>query len=50
MVGIKILTIGYTKDIELAEQIARLTGAKELEVLTSPEVNMLMLSEKEREL
>lgn len=32
MVGIKSLTIGYTKDIESAEQIARLTGAKELEV------------------
>ena len=50
MVGIKSLTIGYTKDIELAEQIVRLTGAKELEVRTSPEGNMLMLNEKEREL
>ncbi len=50
MVGIKTLTIGYTKDIELAEQIAQLTGAKELEVSTSPEGNMLMLNEKEREL
>ena len=49
-VGIKTLTIGYTKDIELAEQIARLTGAKELEVRTSPEGNMLMLNEQEREL
>lgn len=50
MVGIKSLTIGYTGDIKLAEQIARLTGAKELKVRTTPEGNMLMLNEKEREL
>ena len=30
MVGIQTLTIGYTKDIELAEAIARQAGAKEL--------------------
>ena len=30
MIGIKTLTIGYTKDIELAEEIARKAGAKEL--------------------
>lgn len=30
MLGIQTLTIGYTKDIELAEEIARQAGAKEL--------------------
>ena len=50
MVGIKTLTIGYTKDIELAEQIALSTGAKELEIRTCPEGKTLMLNQEEREL
>ena len=40
----KCLTIGYTKDIELAEQVARATGAKELIIETRPEGDTLMLS------
>ena len=30
MLGIQTLTIGYTKDIGLAEEIAKEAGAKEL--------------------
>lgn len=48
MVGIKTLTIGYTKDYELAEKIARATGAKELAVETRPEGDTLMLSAEEQ--
>jgi len=43
MVGIKTLTIGYTKDIELAEKIARATGAKELVIRVCPEGESLRL-------
>lgn len=48
MVGIKVLTIGYTKDIELAENIARATGANELIIETRPEGDTLMLDEDEQ--
>lgn len=48
MVGIKTLAIGYTIDYELAEEIARATGAKELAVETRPEGNTLMLSAEEQ--
>ena len=48
MVGIKTLTIGYTRDIELAEKIARATGAKELLVETRPEGDTLMLNSEEQ--
>lgn len=48
MVGIKSLTIGYTKDIELAEQVARATGAKELIIETRPEGDTLMLNSEEK--
>ena len=48
MVGIKTLTIGYTKDFELAEKIARATGAKELAIETRPEGDTLMLSAEEQ--
>ncbi|KAK4691041.1 hypothetical protein P7C71_g5877, partial [Lecanoromycetidae sp. Uapishka_2] len=49
MFGIRTLTIGYTKDIELAEKIARLTGAKELEIETCPEGRKLFLNDKEQQ-
>ena len=49
MVGIKTLTIGYTKDIELAEDIARATGAQELIIRTCPEGHGLNLNSEERE-
>lgn len=48
IVGIKTLTIGYTKDYELAEKIARATGAKELLIETSPEGEKLMLNAREQ--
>ena len=48
MVGIKTLAIGYTKDIKLAEKIARATGAKELFIETRPEGNTLMLNAEEQ--
>ena len=48
MVGIKTLTIGYTKDIELAEQIAQDAGAEELIVKVQPEGHSLGLSDEER--
>ena len=48
MIGIKTLTIGYTKDIELAENIARATGAQELLIETRPEGDTLMLDEEEQ--
>ena len=48
MVGIKALTIGYTKDIELAERVAGATGAKELIIETRPEGDTLMLDEDEQ--
>lgn len=48
MIGIKTLTIGYTRDIELAEKVARATGATELLVETRPEGDTLTLSLKEQ--
>ena len=48
MVGIKTLTIGYTKDHELAEKIARATGAEELLIETRPEGETLMLDTEEQ--
>ena len=48
MIGIKTLTIGYTKDIELAEEIARATGAKELFIETRPEGDTLLLDTEEQ--
>lgn len=48
MIGIKTLTIGYTRDIELAEKVARATGATELLVETRPEGDTLTLSGKEQ--
>ncbi|CAD6577579.1 MAG: hypothetical protein ASARMPREDX12_008402 [Alectoria sarmentosa] len=48
MIGIKTLTIGYTKDIELAEKIARATGAKHLLIETRPEGDTLMLNAEEQ--
>ncbi len=49
MVGIKTLTIGYTKDIELAEKIARSTGANELEIETCLEGHKLFLNDEEQQ-
>lgn len=48
MIGIKDLTIGYTKDIELAERIARATGAQNLAVETRPEGDTLLLNSEEQ--
>ena len=48
MVGIKTLTIGYTKDIELAQQIARDAGAEELIIKVQPEGHSLGLTDEER--
>ena len=48
MVGIKTLTIGYTKDIKLAEIVARNVGAHELIIQTRPEGHSLNLNTKER--
>lgn len=48
MIGIKTLTIGYTRDIELAEKVARATGATELLVETRPEGDTLTLSVNEQ--
>lgn len=48
MVGIQSLTIGYTKDIELAEEIAKDAGAEELIIRVCPEGNTLHLSKQER--
>ncbi|MCJ1287316.1 hypothetical protein MMC26_006664 [Xylographa opegraphella] len=48
MVGIKILTIGYTKDIELAEEIAHDAGAEELIIQVHPEGDTLGLNNEER--
>jgi len=48
MLGIKTLTIGYTKDIALAEKIARSTGAKELNIETCLEGHKLFLNEDEQ--
>lgn len=48
MLGIKTLTIGYTRDIELAERVARATGAKELCIETKPEGDTLMLNPEEQ--
>lgn len=48
MLGIQTLTIGYTKDIALAETIARETGAKELIIRTCPEARSLNLSKNDQ--
>lgn len=48
MIGIQSLTIGYTKDIELAEKIARATGANELIIRTCPEGHTLNLNKEEK--
>ena len=48
MVGIRSLTIGYTKDIELAEEIAKDAGAQELTIRVLPEGNTLGLRQEER--
>ncbi|KAK3175371.1 hypothetical protein OEA41_002618 [Lepraria neglecta] len=48
MVGIKTLSIGYTKDIELAEKVAPTTGAPQLFVRTCPEGKSLDLNQEER--
>lgn len=48
MVGIQTLTLGYTKDIGLAETIAREAGAKELIIRTCPEGQTLNLSNEEQ--
>lgn len=50
MVGIRILAIGYTRDIGLAETIAREAGAKELVIHTCPEAQSLNLSDEEQAL
>ena len=50
MIGINTLTIGYTKDIKLAEEIARASGAQELFIETRPEGDTLMLDVEERAL
>ena len=46
--GIKTLTIGYTKDIELAEEIAKGAGAEELIIRVHALGNSLTLSQEER--
>lgn len=46
MVGIRTLTIGYTKDIILAEKVARATGAKKLIIRVCPEGEALRLDDR----
>lgn len=48
MIGIKTLTIGYTRDITLAEEIAREAGANELVIRTCPEGDTLNLSKSDQ--
>ena len=48
IIGINDLTIGYTKDIELAESIARATGAQNLAIETRPEGDTLLLNSEEQ--
>lgn len=48
ILGIKTLTIGYTKDIELAEKVARMTGVRRLSIQTFPEGHSLNLNEEKR--
>ena len=48
-VGLDTLTIGYTKDILLAEEIALATGAKQLIIRVCPEGNTLNLNAEERQ-
>ena len=48
MTGVKKLTIGYTKDIGLAEKVARTAGAYELIIQTRPEGQSLDLDKEER--
>lgn len=49
MVGIYSLTIGYTKDIHLAEEIAKDAGARELTIKVCQEGDTLGLRKEERE-
>lgn len=48
MAGIQSLTIGYTKDIQLAEEIAKDAGARELTIKVHAEGNTLGLRQEER--
>ena len=48
MGGIKTLTVGHTKDIELAEKVARATDVRRLSIQTCPEGYSLNLNEEER--
>lgn len=48
MIDVKTLIIGYTSDIELAQEIAIATGAKELYIETRSENNTLMLKTEEQ--
>lgn len=48
MRGLQRLEVGYTKDIKLAEEIARKAGANELIVRTCPEDHTLNLDESEQ--
>ncbi|MCJ1255188.1 hypothetical protein MMC24_003004 [Lignoscripta atroalba] len=48
MAGIKSLTIGYTKDVELAEEIAKCAGAEELIIRVRPEADSLGLNDEEQ--
>lgn len=48
MVGIRTLAIGYTKDIELAERIAKDAGVEELIISVRPEGISLGLNDPER--
>ena len=46
MVGIKRLTIGYIKDVELAKKVARATGVRRLSIQTCLEGHTLNLNEE----
>ncbi|SLM35145.1 hypothetical protein LPUS_04228 [Lasallia pustulata] len=48
IVGVNALTIGYTKDIELAEEIAKDAGARELTIRVYQDGNTLGLRKEER--
>ena len=48
IVGIKTLTIGYTKDNDLAERVARAIGVRHLLIETCPEGHSLVLNKEER--
>ena len=48
MMGVKILTVGYTKDADLVEDIAKAIGAQEVIIRVCPEANLLWLDKDER--